>query len=777
MTAIRIMAALVMASLGAPALAANGPPRCQSPDIPALLESGRNATLRREFDVAIACFSRADSLATTRKEFELRAKANFEWGRALMRRAGIDNVPEDTYREAVGRYSDASTYTLITASRVLYDLHRAEVRLLLGDLDKASKILFSVDRSIEQPPLGTVLLGEANYARERWDFAASILYQRTKTQQGNKPSPSLPVGVVHRMLAMTYAAHMNRNGRFNETRARGLLDVLAALQQANPDDIVVEYLLQWLRWFSVTVDNLEEDEIDGLLPDWTKPHLSGSRDFEPADLTAALADLPPVKFNESIVGSGPETRVTREDMAQKVEELIRGSYGRMLQATERLRLGADKKEPAISIAGRRSGCGPDNAIRVERDYLGFLLNVSDDSSLANVQWKLTTDGIAETVDSGEFPTSGTHFQRMIKTLFKTNDEVTTYRLTINSTDEAGNKSESCWMIEHHPPVRRSHRYAWLVGSENYGRGPLSGVVDKDILPLCQYLKREGEHDPENIKTYTDTQFSGAAKCGNHTIQDPLTKNVFVEFEEFLQQPTQRDASVLFYFSGHGNPGEEDEPGCLLVSGGDKCYPISNLIHAINTGMPREIVVILDACFSGGPLRQEAQRPDKQRYVISATKADTKAVLDNEEGSPLTKTIIAEVSKDKADGDSDGLVTIEEVHDAIVNALKKTRKRALVTFAENLSVDDRGGDQVIGVRPRIEVAKHHLAELQDRLSSDVPTQWHAKINESLSPKANSAVRQDVVDTLIDYAQHHMDAQTAVKILAAHTKYLTLEGSVE
>lgn len=177
-------------------------------------------------------------------------------------------------------------------------------------------------------------------------------------------------------------------------------------------------------------------------------------------------------------------------------------------------------------------------------------------------------------------------------------------------------------------VGASNRWAVVIGISDYPRtsgwGRISGAKDIDVvIPI---LKRIG-FEENNINILTDTQATQAN-----------IKNTLIELTEKLQEGDV----VYFHFSGHGqlitdlNNDERDEFGNLTgydtaLIPYDACYKYDPLKYRgenhiiddelnewlrkirVSIGKTGSLIVVLDACHSGGGTREEDD--DENKLIV------------------------------------------------------------------------------------------------------------------------------------------------------------------
>ncbi|MFZ5563280.1 MAG: ankyrin repeat domain-containing protein [Thermodesulfobacteriota bacterium] len=145
----------------------------------------------------------------------------------------------------------------------------------------------------------------------------------------------------------------------------------------------------------------------------------------------------------------------------------------------------------------------------------------------------------------------------------------------------------------HPPFAKAmpkeSAYAVVIGIEEYQAIPRSDYSRKDAETMKAYLAALGFQE-RNIELMTDQRAtrSGMAKA----------------LEAWLPNQVTNQSTVFVYFSGHGAPepatGEaylvpyDGDPSYLGVTG----YSLKRLYDSLGKLPAKEVIVVLDSCFSG-----------------------------------------------------------------------------------------------------------------------------------------------------------------------------------
>jgi hypothetical protein len=137
--------------------------------------------------------------------------------------------------------------------------------------------------------------------------------------------------------------------------------------------------------------------------------------------------------------------------------------------------------------------------------------------------------------------------------------------------------------------QRPHDFALLIGIEKYQNVPDTLYAERDALTVKLYMAGLGVPE-ENIIILTGAR---ATRTG-------ITKYL----EEWLPKNVAVDSRVYFYYAGHGAPEPETGTPYILPWDGDpmflttSAYTLSRLYEKLQALPAREVIVMLDSCFSG-----------------------------------------------------------------------------------------------------------------------------------------------------------------------------------
>jgi len=194
------------------------------------------------------------------------------------------------------------------------------------------------------------------------------------------------------------------------------------------------------------------------------------------------------------------------------------------------------------------------------------------------------------------------------------------------------------------------RKALIIGINDYIFGSLTGCIS-DANRICNFLSRDFDDSPN----------FGCKKLisSDTTIDIPELKQNIIDLFSF-------DCEVaLFYFSGHGSEPTSTSRSCLVTQDA-KTYnegvELNYLLDMANTSKAKEVVIILDCCFSGaiGNVNFFNNISSLREGVsILASSHFTQVSMDTTNGGVFT-TIICD-ALDGGAADTIGLVTIASIY--------------------------------------------------------------------------------------------------------------------
>ncbi|MBI3565429.1 MAG: caspase family protein [Elusimicrobia bacterium] len=127
-----------------------------------------------------------------------------------------------------------------------------------------------------------------------------------------------------------------------------------------------------------------------------------------------------------------------------------------------------------------------------------------------------------------------------------------------------------------------------------------GVEDYPDLPKAAYAERDAAAFKAHVRALGVPERNIAYLSGTRATKSALEKNV----ETWLPRLVKPDSRVYFYFSGHGAPDAASGEAYLVPVDGDPNflantgYPVRRLYERLGMLPAKQVLVAMDACFSG-----------------------------------------------------------------------------------------------------------------------------------------------------------------------------------
>ena len=131
-------------------------------------------------------------------------------------------------------------------------------------------------------------------------------------------------------------------------------------------------------------------------------------------------------------------------------------------------------------------------------------------------------------------------------------------------------------------------FAVIIANEDYTAVPPVPMAGNDGRVFAQYCEQTLGLPKDNIRQYPNATYGTMIRA----IQD--ITNIASAYN---------DIRVIFYYAGHGIPNESSRDAFLLPIDADgsqteACYPLKKLYGELSSLGAKQVVVFLDACFSG-----------------------------------------------------------------------------------------------------------------------------------------------------------------------------------
>jgi len=234
------------------------------------------------------------------------------------------------------------------------------------------------------------------------------------------------------------------------------------------------------------------------------------------------------------------------------------------------------------------------------------------------------------------------------------------------------------------PVARAikqNRYAIVVGIEQYRtKLPKADFAAHDAKVMGDYLSKTMGFSEENIAVLLNEQAT----------RTDLEKYI----EHWLPNRVEKDSTVFVYYSGHGAPNPKTGDAYLVPYDGDPAfvdatgYPLKRLYEQLGKLPAREVVVLLDSCFSGAggrsviakgmrPMVLSVENPvlaSGKTVVLAASKGDQVSSTYEQKGHGLLTYFFLKGLRGEADANKDGSVDLAEVYEYLKPQVERIARR-------------------------------------------------------------------------------------------------------
>jgi Caspase domain/Ankyrin repeats (3 copies)/Ankyrin repeat len=176
-------------------------------------------------------------------------------------------------------------------------------------------------------------------------------------------------------------------------------------------------------------------------------------------------------------------------------------------------------------------------------------------------------------------------------------------------------------------------YAIVIGIEEYRQKlPKADFAVKDAVVMTEYLEKIFGYPQENIVTLLN----------GRALKSDLEKYL----GKWLPNNVEKDSSVFIYYSGHGAPNPKTGDAFLVPYDGDPSfieetgYPLKRLYSKLDRLSVKEIIVVLDSCFSGAGGRSvlaKGARPLVMNMDKQVFHSDRIAILSASSGGQISST--------------------------------------------------------------------------------------------------------------------------------------------
>ena len=184
-------------------------------------------------------------------------------------------------------------------------------------------------------------------------------------------------------------------------------------------------------------------------------------------------------------------------------------------------------------------------------------------------------------------------------------------------------------------VNNSKTFAVIIGNEKYVQVAQVPYAQNDAKVFAEYCKKTMGLPENNVRQYDNATYG--------------TMLAAISDIKSIAKAYKGNVNVIFYYAGHGIPNETSRDAYLLPvdANGQQtevCYPVSRLYKELGALGARNVVVFMDACFSGAQrgegmlastrgvaIKANADSPQGNMVVFSAASGEETAFPYEEKG--------------------------------------------------------------------------------------------------------------------------------------------------
>jgi hypothetical protein len=239
-------------------------------------------------------------------------------------------------------------------------------------------------------------------------------------------------------------------------------------------------------------------------------------------------------------------------------------------------------------------------------------------------------------------------------------------------------------VDRPPATKRKAKrnaYAVVFGIEKYREKlPKAEFAARDAKTMGVYLTKVLGYPEENVVVRTN---------------DLASRNDMEKyFGQWLKNNVEPGGTVFIYYSGHGAPNPKTGDAYLVPYDGDPTYvdttafPLKRLYESLEKLPAKEIVVVLDSCFSGAGGRSVLAKGAKpmvisvenpvvatgKTIVLAASSGDQMSSSYEEKGHGLMTYFFLKGLQGYADTDEDGNLNMAELYDYVKGRVEKVARK-------------------------------------------------------------------------------------------------------
>jgi hypothetical protein len=228
---------------------------------------------------------------------------------------------------------------------------------------------------------------------------------------------------------------------------------------------------------------------------------------------------------------------------------------------------------------------------------------------------------------------------------------------------------------------KPNAYAVVIGIESYREKlPKADFADRDAKLVADYLTKILGYAEENV----------VVRLNDRASRNDLEKY----FGDWLRNNVEPGGSVFIYYSGHGAPNLKTGDAYLVPYDGDPTFvettsfPLKRLYATLEKLPAKEVIVVLDSCFSGAGGRSviaKGQRPmgiavessvlgTGKTVVLTASNGDQTSSTLEEKGHGLFTYYFLKGLQGPADANKDGTISLTELFDYVKPNVQRVARK-------------------------------------------------------------------------------------------------------
>jgi len=229
-----------------------------------------------------------------------------------------------------------------------------------------------------------------------------------------------------------------------------------------------------------------------------------------------------------------------------------------------------------------------------------------------------------------------------------------------------------------PDLKQPEAYAVVIGISQYREEtiPKIAYAVKDAEAMAQLLEKQAGLPKSHIRVLTEAKATGNDL---HTIG------------KWLSMRVKPESTVYVYYAGHGTPDAQGGAPYLVPWDGHPDYPeglfpLQDLYTSLEKLPAKDVIVLLDACFSGAegrsvlakgarPMVLSMENPlvtSKSKLIVLAAATGQQMSSDYDKaGHGLFTHAVLTGLQGGADTDKNGLVTLKELYPYVKRQVSET----------------------------------------------------------------------------------------------------------